>query len=283
MKTIKMLLFLILSIVFISTISLRVNADFGPKPFVHITIIGMENKTYTATLISKEANGPNFFYEDYLEFGDPWMDYHPIMEYVDTDGYKWIGNHWNLEGNDEFEWSYYPPSDFKVLIMTEDNVTYTTGAIERYAFGSYFQVDASNVIDGELAGVRVIETISPNYNYVREILAFFIRLIVTLGIELALALAFGFRKKNEIYAILVVNTITLVFLHALLNVTTYYEGEFLAIGFFILGEMIVFLVESIFYLFYFQKKKARAFFYGILANLLSCGMGLLLFILEMAI
>ncbi|MGD9605374.1 MAG: hypothetical protein AB7V00_04400 [Bacilli bacterium] len=283
MKPLKIMLLIFLSLLLTSTFSLTVNADVGPKPFVNMEIIGMGDQTYTATLISKEASGPNFFYEDYLEFGDPWMDYHPIMEYEDSEGYRWIGQHWELSGDDEFSWSYYPPDNFKLIIMTDNDIIFTTGVLERYAFGSYFQADVSSAVDGVISNLKIIEAVTPNYDFLKEIAAFMFRLLLTLAIEVGIALLFGFRKKKELYAIFFVNIITLVFLNAMLNITTYYHGEFLAVAFYIIGELIVFIVESVFYVFYFYEHRLKAFLYGLIANISSFAAGFFLYLLERAI
>lgn len=283
MKTIKFSIILLLIILLISTFSINVSADIGPKPFVTIEIIGIKEKNYTATLISKEAHGPNFFYDDYLDFNDPWMEYHPIMEYEDSDGYKWIGKHWEMTGDGVLNWSYYPPNNFKLIIMTEDNQYYTTQVLERYAFGSYFKVDVSEVTNGELNAVKVIHDVKTNYNYLKEIILFLIRLILTIAIEIGLAFIFGFKKKSYILRILILNVITQVFLNAMLNIMTYFEGQFVAMAFFIIGEIIVLAAESLFYAFYFKTQRLKAVFYGVIANLISFGAGFGLYILEQII
>ena len=283
MKFIKCSLFILLLLLFISTASPNVSADIGPKPFVTVEIKGMGDKNYTATLISKEAKGPNFFYDDYLEFNDPWMEFHPIMEYEDSDGYKWIGRHWKIHGDGELNWSYYPPNNFKVIIMTEDHQYYTTKALERYAFGSYFLIDVSGTLNEELNSVKVIGDVKHDYNYSKEIISFLIRLFLTIAIEIGLAIIFGFKKKSQIITILIVNAITQVFLNAMLNIVTYFEGQFMAMGFFIIGELIVLATESIFYGCYFKTQRSKAVLYGVLANLISFGAGLGLYILEHSI
>lgn len=283
MKIIKFSFLLFFLFLFISLVSIPINGDSGPKPFVIIEITGIGDKAYTATLISKEAHGPNFFYNDYLEFDDPWMEFHPIMEYEDSEGYKWIGKHWQMYGDGELKWSYYPPNNFKVIIITEDNEYYTTKVIERYAFGSYFKVDVSNAENGELNAVILIQDVEPNYNYMKEVISFLIRLILTVVIEIGLAIIFGFRKKSHLLTIFIVNVITQVFLNSMLNIMTYFEGQFVAMGFFIIGELIVLAAETIFYAFYFKNQRLKVVLYGILANVISFGLGFGLYFLEQTI
>lgn len=276
----KICFFLLLSVFLIFSVSIDVYADFGPKPFVEIDITGMEDINYTATLISKVASGPNFFYEDYLEMSDPWMEYHPIMEYEDSEGFKWIGRHWEMQGNGKLEWGYYPPKNFKLLIMTEDNKYYTSNELERYAFASYFQVDLSDVIGGENSTFTVIKSVSSNFNYFKEIPSFFFRLIFTIAIEIGIAFLFGFRKKNQMITILIVNLVTQIFLNVMLNITTYFEGWLTAMFFFFIAEIFVLFFEMLFYIFYFKNQKTKAALYSLVANLISCALGFGLYILE---
>jgi hypothetical protein len=277
---IKKFLFLACFLVLLMiTSSARVNADIGPKPFVAIEISGMGEQTYTMTLISREAHGPNFFYEDYLEFHESWMEYHPIMEYVDSEGYRWIGWHKEMHGDGEFKWSYYPPQNFKILIMTEDNQIYTSAVLERYAFASYFRADVTDVVQGEAEAIKVIQTVEPDYHYSKEILTFLIRLVLTIAIEIGVALLFGFKGK-ELVVILLVNAVTQIILNVILNAVTYYSGQLAAVLLFILGEALVISVETVFYAFYFKTKSVKALLYGIIANLVSCGAGLGWYLLE---
>lgn len=274
---------LIFVLMLVFSVQTSVSADMGPKPFVTVEIIGLEDANYTATLISKEATGPYSNYDEYLEYEDYWLEYDPIMEYEDIDGYRWVGIHWEMQGNGEFSWSYYPPNDFKVLIMTEEGQYYTTNVLERYAFGSYYKVDVSEAINGELDAVIIVDDVEQNYNYSKEIVSFVIRLILTIVIEIGIALLFGFRKKPYILTILIVNLITQIFLNAILNITTYYSGQFTAIALFIFTEFIVLMIELIFYVSYFKTQKSKAVFYTILANLISFVAGFGLYILEQSI
>ena len=155
--------------------------------------------------------------------------------------------------------------------------------LERYAFGSYFKVDVSEVINGELNVVKVIQDVSPNYNYFKEIISFLIRLILTIAIEIGLALIFGIKKKSHILTILIVNVITQVFLNAMLNITTYFEGQLTAVIYYVIGELIVLAADSIFYVLYFKTQKLKFALYAILANLISFGTGFGLYILEQTI
>jgi len=272
-----------LTILLLVTSSIKVNADMGPKPFVNIEITGMEDISYTATLISKDATGPHFDYEEWLEGDYSNIEYHPIMEYVDSEGYKWVGEYWSIEGNGSFNWGYYPPRNFKVLLMTDDGEYYATEVLERYAFATYYKVNASETIAGELDAVRVVESVKPNYNYGREIVGFLIRVILTVAIEIGIALLFGFRKKRQLITILIVNMVTQIFLNGTLNIVTYYQGILSAMLLFVIAEIFVLLFETIFYSFYFKEDRLKGGIYGFVANLVTLVAGFGLYVLELAI
>ncbi|NLD26434.1 MAG: hypothetical protein GX661_03650 [Acholeplasmataceae bacterium] len=239
----------------------------------------MGDQTYTVTLISKIAPPPYQFYDPEME--DSSADYHPIMEYIDSEGYRWVGLHREMHGDGVFRWGYYPPNNFKLLIMTEENQYYTSNVLERYAFASYFHADLTNLV-GE-GSVKIIQTVNHNYNYGREVLAFLVRLVLTIAIEIGLALLFGFKEKRQLIVILIVNAITQIGLNAVLNITTYFEGQLAAMFYFFLGEVLVVIAEVVFYSLYFKKTRFKAVLYGIITNLLSCAAGFGLYFLEQII
>lgn len=114
-----------------------VEADTGPKPAVIVEIIGLEDKAYAVTFLGKEPTPP---YGD----GDySYLDPHPIMNYRDEDGYKFVGDYWECNGNETVTWGYYPPNPFKVFIILDDGSTFITQELETYAFRSYYQMDVS--------------------------------------------------------------------------------------------------------------------------------------------
>lgn len=281
MRKTKLIIFVLLTVLSITFFANTVSADMGPKPFVEVEINGMENISYTVTLISKKPSGPGFNYEDWLKYEDDFLEYHPIMEYVDEDGYMWVGNHWELEGNTTFTWGYYPPSDFKILILTDDGDYYVSKVLNRYAFASYYNIDLTDVNRGSKELPGVINLIEKDYKFDKEIISFTTRLIITVLIEIGIAWLFMFRSKKEMLVILIVNIITQVFLNGILNITSYYQGAFSAIFLLVIMELIVLGAETIFYTTYFKNKRLKAAMYGVVANLVTFGITLVLFLLEL--
>lgn len=260
-------------LIFLITNPITLRADFGPKPSVTVDVVGAEGIKYTITLISQNAFGPNRTYEEWQEYDGE--EYHEIMEYKDSEGYMWIGRHQELNGNGQFKWGYYPPRNFKILILTSDGKYYSSKVFDTYAFHSYYKVDLSRLTFDEARDIGSIDSVKNNYKYAPEILSFFLRLIFTITIELMLALLFSYRSKRHIKIILIVNVITQLFLNISLNLLTYYEGILIALIFYILFEIMITLGEAIFYTVIFKKEGSlKAFLYGLIANIVSFGVGI---------
>lgn len=281
MKKTKIAIFVIITFILTAVFPIAVKADFGPKPFVEVEINGMDNISYTVTLIAKYPRGPGITYEDWLKIEDPYIEYHPIMEYVDDDGYMWVGNHFELVGSTNFTWGYYPPNDFKILILTDDGKYYVSEVLNRYAFASYFEIDLSNVLAGDKNFPGMIKIVKRSYKITREVIGFTIRLIATIAVELGIAWLFMFRTRKDIKVILIVNIITQVLLNGMLNITSYFQGAFSAIFLLVFLEIIVLLGETIFYTSYFKNNRIKAAIYGVLANIVTFGLTLVLFSLEL--
>ena len=95
--------------------------DTGPKPSVNISFSGLDNVTCYVTLLSKsESTGP---YSAYTIDSSRWKpeneDYDifkKFLSYEDSDGYYFLQYLKKCSNNSSFSWTYYPPSDFKILI-----------------------------------------------------------------------------------------------------------------------------------------------------------------------
>lgn len=306
----KKVLSILLCTMLIATItpSATAYADMGPKPSVNIEFIGLGDELCYATLLSKhDSTGPatvwdgnpehaehsgNYEYRD-LDY-ETWKAF---AEYEDTDGYYFLQEAWVVNESKSFAWTYYPPNPFKVLLyFPEQNVFATSGIYERYAFDSYFTIDVSDmeIVNGEnLADpdtvpetpqlLPEIMTAEKSYNYDIEIVSLFARIVVTIAIELLIALLFRFRQKKQLVFIGCVNVMTQVALNLALNIVNYNLGALSFIIAFFLFEVIVFVIEAIAYSIFIgrvsipQKKdigfKALCIAYALVANLASYAAG----------
>ncbi len=133
MKFKKVLLILAVSILIFVTSNITVNADMGPKPSIFIDIVGIEGE-YVAAFASKKVSGPNYDYEKWLEYKDNNPEYNPIMEYKDEEGFKWMTRYYECNGNSEIKFTYYAPSEFKIVIYKDGELYKVTEAKRMYAF-----------------------------------------------------------------------------------------------------------------------------------------------------
>ena len=117
-------------------------------------------------------------------------------------------------------------------------------------------------------------------DYTWEVISLIVRIILTILLELAIALLFGYREKRLIKFITVVNVITQVILNVSLNAVNYHSGYLAFILRYIFFEFIVFAVEAATFAAMFrrfsekERKRGKIIFYAFAANVLSVGLGL---------
>lgn len=223
-------------------------ADIGPKPSVEIQFTGVEEGvTYYATLLSyHKSTGPASAWDgnplDSKE-GDPiWKAF---VDYKDSDGYYFLQEYWDCTGKDQFRWGYYPPTPFKVLCYFPETDTYAVSEIyERYAFDTYYKVDLSEV--------SVLKA-KKNYDYTWETISLVARIVITILLEMGLAMMFGYRHKKQLRFLAAVNIFTQILLNILLNVLNFRIGHWAFVFYYVLLELLVILMESILYVLVLPK------------------------------
>lgn len=277
----KRIFALIVCIILCLTLSVSVYADMGPKASVRITFTGASGETYYGTLLSKhDSTGPASAWDGGViresathgEEGYPvWQKF---VDYEDIDGFYFLQEWWDCTDSDQLNWTYYPPSPFKILLYFPESDTFLVSPIyERYAFDSYFTVDLS---DGTvLTAVR-------NYDCTWELLSLAARIVLTLLIEFAVALLFGYRQKKLLSALMIVNIVTQIALNVSLNVINYQSGSLAFTFYYILLEIAVFVVEAFLYCALLRRygetgeSGGKVVGYAFCANLLSFLSGLIL-------
>lgn len=282
----KFSLFLLFILLFILIIPMAVSADTGPKASVAVDFFGLQGKNYYVTLLSeRDTTGPYSSLgvhssEPRFKAGDNDYDiYQKFIEYKDTDGYYFLQFFENCTDSNQFSWGYFPPEKFKILIYfpQENRFICSKESYERYAFKSYYKVNLEN------ADIMTVSNIvaEKNYNYSKEILSFIARLILTIAIELLIALLFAFRTKKQILLIVCINIVTQIFLNLALSMNIYTFGlRMYSMSQYFLLELLVFAVEAVIYTI-FLKKFSNANFpiwkptvYALVANMASFVLGL---------
>ena len=276
----KVFVFL-MCLVLMMAMPITASADMGPKPSVRIEFTGIEGETYYGTLLSlRDSTGPASAWNgnpDYAHYhpGDEGYDiWVKFVEYQDTDGYYFLQEWWDCSDTNQLNWTYYPPTPFKILLyFPETDSFYVSDIYERYAFDSYFSVDLSEYATSPI-------TARQSYDYTWEVISLVARIVLTIALELAIALLFGYREKKALGFLAIVNVITQVVLNVALNIINYRSGSMGFTFAFICMEILVFAIEAITYKAvlhrYSEKEKVnrRGVTYALVANTASFAIGL---------
>ncbi|MBR5261135.1 MAG: hypothetical protein IKV47_03075 [Oscillospiraceae bacterium] len=263
------------------------SADMGPKPSVRIEFENMGTDLCYGTLLSKaRSTGPasawdgksGYYHWGYGEEGEPiWQAF---IDYEDPDGYYFLQEWWECSENGQLNWTYYPPQSFKILLYYPATDTYAVSDIyERYAFDSYFTADLSEVDVLNPSAVQHI-SVEKSYDHSAEIISLICRIIITILVELGIALLFKLRGKNLIKLVALTNIATQVILNVLLYAANYSRGQFFFVFIYVILEIFVFVIEAVIYTLCFKKvggeevSRRRAVAYAFAANLVSFIAGL---------
>lgn len=259
-----------------------VNADTGPKPSVRIKFENMGDELCYGTLLAKEeSTGPASAWDGkeeniYLSFVDRDI-WEAFVNYEDSDGYYFLQWAWIVSDTKELSWTYYPPNEFKVLLYyPETNTFMVSDVCKRYAFDTYYTVDMDGI---EIGSIKYDDNLSSNqrleafksYEFKNEVKALGCRMLITVVVEVLIGLLFKFRNKELLY-ILFINVITQIILNVLLNIYTGFGYYFVYLSL----ELLVFVIEAIFYCLMFKKKKWHCVLYSVVANVSSFVIGLYL-------
>lgn len=259
-------------------------ADMGPKASVRIMFENMGDELCYGTLLSKtKSTGPSYIWDgnennaqhnENERYSYATLDYktwNAFVEYEDSDGYYFLQEGWKVSETKKIEWTYYPPDSFKIFLYYPETDNFVvSGIYERYAFDTYYTVDMEGInigsveYDEELSSDERIEAYR-SYNYCIEILSMVARILITILIEMAVGLIFGFRKKKQLLLLIIMNTVTQIILNMLLNVINY---QMAFVIFYVLFEVIVFAIEAVVYckwLSNFSEQPKKRWFYVVYA------------------
>ena len=327
------LTFVLLAHAFLRTEPIKASADTGPKPSVRVTFENMGDELCYGTLLSKTpSTGPARAWDGtedgkFYEGADEAV-WRAFTEFKDEDGFYFLQWFWRTDENKALNWTYYPPQTFKILLYYPDRATKsgaadnsaggatrdseTTAAsgafcvsdvLKRYAFHSYYFVNMAEIADNT-GGAAIPLPVTQGYDYSAEIRGFFVRFIITLGVETLLALAFGLRTKRAFLTVLAANGVTQIALNLLLNVRLHFNNLYGVIPLYFFAELFIFAAEAALYCFILGKRKnggengsadenggkaaivyskKRLILYAFTANLVSFCIGLPLAILLPAV
>ena len=275
-------------------------ADMGPKPSVRIHFENMGDELCYGTLLSKtKTTGPASAWDgveshakhsDNKSYSYADFDYEiwkVFAEYQDEDGYYFLQEGWKVSETKKIEWTYYPPQSFKILLYYPETQTFAvSGIYERYAFDTYYTVDMDGVHINEVRCEEANGTpegleASRSYDYSQELISLAVRIVLTILIEMIIALLFGYRHKKQLLFLAGVNGGTQIVLNVLLNIINYKGGQLAFVLFYVLLEIAVFAIEAgIFYgrlgrMGNTNQPKWLAVLYAFIANAASFGVGIM--------
>ena len=273
----------ILALLLVCLLPLWAAADTGPKPSITVTPEGFgEDVCYLTLLSQTETTGPWSKQESFAaskdSYGNPEADeaiWTAFNDYEDADGFYFLGCYGEVTGGQMFCWSYYPPDTFKVLAYFPDSGTFAVGpATEREEFSARYTVSPS-----ETGETLLIEKAR---NQEAENKSFVGRLVLTLALELAVAVVFAFRAKRQIITIVCMNLITQVGLNqAITHLFPVVSSRWYWPGL-LVQEVLIFLVEGAVYAKLLPRWKkdpaavCHPWGYALAANVASFGVGLIL-------
>lgn len=273
----------ILALLLVCLLPLWAAADTGPKPSITVTPEGFgEDACYLTLLSQTETTGPWSKHESFAaskdSYGDPEADeaiWTAFNDYQDAEGFFFLGCYGEVTGGQMFCWSYYPPDTFKVLAYFPDSGTFAVGPVtDREEFSARYTASPS-----ETGETLLIEKAR---NQEAENKSFVGRLVLTLALELAVAVVFAFRAKRQIITIVCMNLITQVGLNqAITHLFPLVSSRWYWPGLLVL-EVLIFLVEGAVYARLLPKWKkdpaavCHPWGYALAANVASFGLGLIL-------
>lgn len=285
-------------------------ADMGPKPTVIVTVKGLpEGECYGTLLSQTDSTGPESAYESsgYKQLSEGgeevWQAFDDYAK-TDPDGFYFLQLTWDVASTGTLDWTYYPPETFKVaLYFPETGAVVTSGVLQRYAFDSTYEIDLTDVdveaLQADALSARETGTqrndgtdeakeeadvlpVRETGTVATALPGAALRLALTVVIELAVAWVWGYRKKNQLFFVLLVNVATQLALNAALVAVGYRRGPMAADFALVKMEVAVFAVEAVLFAWWLGGRdqrthpRSRAALCAVVANAASLIAGLLI-------
>lgn len=272
----KIKIILAFMVIFLLIFGQSAFADMGPKPSLDIKIINLPDGEYYVDLLILDADS------DYGNNLDGTHEYNPdmikILEQYDEDGYSAamaVGTSIPIfgdiicevkdgVGNISFRYMGVP-EHFKLIIVSKDLDVIVSPDITTFAF------QANVTYDSEKNSLKESNiTISYGWQFAQTFFG-------TILLELLILFAFKFSIKANWKAFLIINFITQMLLTSAIIYFTMMSDVVTAFIVFLILEPVVFLIEAVLFTRLLKEhKRSRRFFYAVVANLFSFGIGILI-------
>lgn len=266
---------LTLIMVLLPMLGITASGDVGPKSSLTVTVINIpEGPGYMDLLVGESSAYGGLDRADYDgELFDALFDYTDDGWYPALAGGRDIRIFGELaysvdsDGRCVQEYTAGIPDTFKIIVVTADNGSVITDEIERTGMTTDIQVDFST------GSVTVAEADQLPFG----LLALTIPL--TLLIEGLILIAFRFSLKDNWLLLLIANILTQVALYIFIMVGLALAGLWLGFILYIVGEVVVIIIELLLYMFLMKgKNKPWRAGYTVTANLISMMIGLWLMV-----
>lgn len=270
-----LLLFILISVITcLYDEPIRCYADTGPKPSIELNLKNINKSNIEIGILLDSDVSTSFRSQSTDLYSKGYLDSNETYKYQ-----YFIQINSNGEDSLSINWTYRAPLKFKFYILDKDsNDFYITDLETRYTYNSHYEVDFQK-LNVESHRITLNHTIYTTYS----VLKFLLRLLICLVVELIIALLFKFRKK-DLLIVFIVNFITQLGLNLYLSISSYQNGNqlwiYILLGFpiLILCEIIIFLVEALFYRLLIKNEnisKKRIWTYAFVSNLISFIIGLI--------
>lgn len=286
-KYLRKLTALLTAVLTAVVMSVSVSANAARLPDISITFKNAGSERVYAAIFVEYSKDYYYIYETY--FKPPYTgaeggetENAAFENYNDSDGYYYTGRCYCVNPEYGLNEIYidHVACGFKVVLYRPDRGSFSeSNILHKYAVNNNFVADLAKT--GEYADVQI------DYDYLWAVISLICRMIFTIGIELLLALAFGYKDKRHLIPILITNIITQLLINAGMNYVDFFEiGGYLSawealsvIIIFSFWELIVFAAEAVIYRILFYKKDngyGHPVLYAFAANSTSFVGGLLL-------
>ena len=256
-------------------------ADMFSKPTATIEIKGVQKPYDFELLIPYNSKAEVLELEDY-EYR---LDYYykstyPVdvfNGYQDADGFvartiysAGAPTHLSLVKAEIYHVGYYSaPRIFKIAIVIDEDIVISSPIIHRRMFTSEIVFNLNNVdLSVSTLNAGVVTEVIPMDHFFSQ---YALRVILTIVLELIILFVFTYRMQKSFLIVGLTNFITQSILTIIMIVGFYFwAAEVGLVVTLVLGEIFVFVVEGITYVFLLKENsKKRALLYALIANLVT--------------
>lgn len=288
MKKLRILTALIVSTMLFLSAAMNASADFGSKPYINVIFTNTGGERYYSTFLAPSTAPWESHAVTEKDLGTEWFAglneeeqdaMRSFVEYPAPEGYSPFRYLLSDSSEPSLRWSYMPPDEFIVVVyFPESGRTIGSDICHTYAFGSIFTADLS----GQEINVdsRQNIVVEPSYQVGTWLLEFAARALITIAVELVVALIFGYWEKRTLLFFTIVNLATQILLNIILSLANINYGFLIFLFAYLIGEIAVVTFEAVLYGNIIGKYSrhsgtVRAVFYAICANLASLFAGVM--------